>query len=61
MQEKKNPPKNLEREREREREPFFFFLRENYAQNRRDSNNFIVKGCEYEETKIKEDEGKEEE
>ena len=23
MQEKKNPPKNLEREREREREPFF--------------------------------------
>ena len=30
MQEKKNPPKNLERERERERENHFF-VRENYA------------------------------
>ena len=44
MQEKKNPPKNLEREGEREREPFF--VRENYAQNRRDSDKFIVRGCE---------------
>ena len=59
MQEKKNPPKNLEREGEREREPFF--VRENYAQNRRDSDKFIVRECKYEETKIKEDEGKEEE
>ena len=41
MQEnKKNPPKNLERERT------IFFVRENYAQNRRDSNKFIVRGCE---------------
>ena len=44
MQEnKKNPPKNLERERERESH---FFVRENYAQNRRDSDKFIVRGCE---------------
>ena len=43
MQEKKNPPKNLEGEREREP---FFFVRENYAQNRRDSDKFIVKRCE---------------
>ena len=48
MQEKlKNPPKNLERERERERERMnLFFVRKNYAQNRRDSDKFIVKGCE---------------
>ena len=47
MQEKqKNPPKNLEREREREREMTFFFVRENYAQNRRDNDKFIVRGCE---------------
>ena len=48
MQEKlKNPPNNLEREREREREKkLFFFVRENYAQNRRDSDKFIVRGCE---------------
>ena len=45
MQEKKNPPKNLERERKREREDLFF-VRENYAQNRRDSDKFIVRGCE---------------
>ena len=31
MQEKKNPPKNLERERERERERGPFFVRVNYA------------------------------
>ena len=49
MQEKKNPPKNLEREGERERERErgdLFFVRENYAQNRRDSEKFIVRGCE---------------
>ena len=53
MQEKykKNPPKYIyiqrerERERERERVPFFF-VRENYAQNRRDSEKFIVRGYE---------------
>ena len=42
MQEKKNPPKNLERERE----GTFFFVRENYPQNRRDSDKFIIRGCE---------------
>ena len=47
MQEKlKNPPNNLEREREREKERTFFFVRENYAQNRRDSDKIIVRGCE---------------
>ena len=46
MQEKKNPPKNLERKREREREREPFFVMENYTQNRRDSDKFIVKGCE---------------
>ena len=47
MQEKKNPPKNLEREREGEGERGnLFFVRENYAQNRRDSDKFIVRGCE---------------
>ena len=35
-----------ERERERERAGTFFFVRENYAQNRRDSDKFIVRGCE---------------
>ena len=46
MQEKKKKKSTKKfREREREREPFFF-VRENYAQNRRDSDNFIVKGCE---------------
>ena len=43
MQEKKNPPKNLEREREKEP---FFFVKENYPQNRRDSDKFIIRGCE---------------
>ena len=38
-----------------------FFGRENYAQNRRDSDKFIIKWCEQEATKIKKDEGKEEE
>ena len=47
MQEKKNPPKNLERERERERErENLFFVRENYAYNRRDSDKFMVRRCE---------------
>ena len=49
MQEKKNPPKNLEREREREGEregTLLFFVRENYALNRRDSDKFIVRGIE---------------
>ena len=43
---KKNPPKNLEREREGERGNLFFFVWENYAQNRKDSDKFIVRGCE---------------
>ena len=43
MQERKNPPNMRERERERERT---FFVRENYAQNGRDNDEFIVKGCE---------------
>ena len=43
---KKNPRKNLEREKGRERELLFFFNRENYAQNRRDSDKFIVRGRE---------------
>ena len=34
-------------QREREREGTFFFVRENYAQNERDSKKFIVKECEY--------------
>ena len=33
-------------------------MRENYAKNGKENNKFIVKWCEYEETKIKEDEGK---
>ena len=56
MQEKKIHQK-IEREREREH----FFVRENYAQNGRDGDKFIIRECELEETKIKEDEGKEEE
>ena len=44
MQEnKKNQPRNWEREREREREIHLFFVRENYAKNRRENNEFIVK------------------
>ena len=42
----KNPPKNLEREIERERERErgnLFFVGKNYAQNRRDSDKFIVR------------------
>ena len=35
-------------------------MRENYAQNERDSDKFIVRECEKEKTKIKENEGKEE-
>ena len=50
MQEKKNPPKNLEREREREP----FFMRENYAQNRRDSDKFYIQ-----RVRIKRDKNKE--
>ena len=49
MQEKKkkNLPKNLEREGERGNLFFFFFfVSENYAQNRRDGDKFIVRGCE---------------
>ena len=44
MQEKKNPPKFFyEREREREN---IFVVRENNAQNGRNSDKFIVNGCE---------------
>ena len=45
---KKNQPKNCEREREREREReiHLFCVRENYAKNRRENNEFIVKWCE---------------
>ena len=42
---KKSTKKFRERERERERGNLFF-VRENYAQNRRDSDKFIVRGCE---------------
>ena len=45
MQEKKKKSTKKFREREREREPFFF-LRENYEQNKRDSDKFIVRKCE---------------
>ena len=45
--------------KERERENFF--VRENYAWNGRNSDKFIVRECKKEETKIKEDEGEEEE
>ena len=40
---KKNPPKNLEREKGKY---IYIYIRENYAQNRRDSDKFIVKRCE---------------
>ena len=42
---KKKIHQKIQRERERERE-LFFFVRENYAQNRRDSDKFIVRWCE---------------
>ena len=41
----------IERERERERERENIFLRENYANNGRENEKFIVKWCEYEEIK----------
>ena len=49
MQEKKKSTKKFrerEREREGERGNHFFFVRENYAYDKRDSDKFIVKGCE---------------
>ena len=51
MPKKKNPPKICVQEREREREREIerenrFVLRENYEQNERDSDKFIVRGCE---------------
>ena len=48
MQEKKKSTKKFrEREREVGREKGnIFFVRENYAYNRRDSDKFIVRGCE---------------
>ena len=60
MQEKKIHQK-IQRERERERGNLFFLVRENYAQNKRDNDKFIVRGCELEESKINEDEEKEKE
>ena len=45
MQEKKNPPKNWERERERERNNIFF-VRENYAYNGKDSDKYIERDYE---------------
>ena len=51
MQEKKILQKILwERERERERE-IYLFVRENYAKNGRENDKFIIRWCEYEETK----------
>ena len=44
MQEKLKKKKSTKKFRERERE--LFFVREDYAQNRRDSDKFIVRGCE---------------
>ena len=44
MQEKQKNTKNL-RERKRERENLFV-VRENYTQNERDSDKFIVRMCE---------------
>ena len=41
MQEKKNLPKERERERERT-----FFVRENYAKNGRKNDKFIVNGVD---------------
>ena len=63
MQEKKNskklkkkkPPKNCERERERETT---FFVRENNAQNGRDSDKFIVKGVNKKRQKYRKMKGK---
>ena len=47
MQEKKKSTKKFrERDRERVRERGPFFVRKNYAQNRRDSDKFIVRGHE---------------
>ena len=50
MQEKKKKSTKKFGEREREREGVsegtFFFVRKNYAQNRRNSDKFIVRGCE---------------
>ena len=49
MQEKEKKSNKKSREREREREGTFFilfFIRKNYAQNKRDSDKFIVRGCE---------------
>ena len=43
MQEKKNSPKNWERERERERERTFFFVREKYVKNGSKNDKFIVR------------------
>ena len=57
LKKKKNTPKNIERERERERdrerenERNNFFVRENYAKNGRENEKFIVRCCEYKETK----------
>ena len=46
MQEKlKKKKKSTKKFSERERE-LFFFVRENYAQNRRDSDKFIIRWCE---------------
>ena len=49
MQEKKYSKKYWERERERERDNIF--VRENYANNGKENEKFIVRWCEYEETK----------
>ena len=49
MQEKKYSKKYWERERERER--YNFFVKENYAKNRKENDKFIVRWCEYEKTK----------
>ena len=44
MQEKKNTPKNIESKRERERErEIYLFVRENYAQNEKENENFIIR------------------
>ena len=51
MQEKKKYSKKYcERERERERERYLF-VRENYAKNGKENDKFIIRWCEYEETK----------
>ena len=53
MQEKKYSKKYWERERERERERKIdnLFVRENYVNNGKENEKFIVRWCEYEETK----------